>query len=146
MDCGRLIRAARRTRKVSQRELAGLAGLPGSTVNRVEAGRVEPKVSTLVQLLGALGYELVITDRHNRLLELDDEHDKLRDRAGRRFPAHLRAFKTPSYFDVNARDWWGWERIAWPFGPGQPPEYTYWQRPRRRPITWADPPAWEDAT
>jgi transcriptional regulator with XRE-family HTH domain len=132
MDVARLIRAARRARKVSQRELAELAGLPRATIGRIEAGRVEPRLRTVVELLAALGYELVIADRHNRMLELDDEHDRLRDRGGRRFPAHLKAFKTPDYFDINRSDWWGWDRISWPFGVGEPPpEYTYWHRPRR---------------
>ena len=31
------------------------------------------------------------------------------------------------------------ERIAWPFGLGWVPEFTYWQRPRG---TWL----WDDAT
>ncbi|HZC71355.1 MAG TPA: helix-turn-helix transcriptional regulator [Jatrophihabitans sp.] len=130
MDFARLIRAARRRREVSQRELAELAGLPRTTIARIEAGRVEPRLRTFLGILAALGFELAVTDG-NGVLELDDEQDALRDRAGRRFPAHLKAFKTPRYFSINKCDWWGWERIAWPFGPGEPPEYTFWHRPKR---------------
>jgi hypothetical protein len=36
MDCGRLIRAARRTQRMSQRELAAIAGVPHSTIGRIE--------------------------------------------------------------------------------------------------------------
>jgi transcriptional regulator with XRE-family HTH domain len=137
MDCGRLLRAARRSRGVSQREHAELSGVPRSTVGRAEAGLVIPRLQTFVDLLAALGYELVIADRHGRLLELDDEHDRLRDCGGRRFPAHLQADKTPDYFDADARNWWGWHHVAWAFS-GDRPEYIYWRRPKPEPITWDD--------
>lgn len=138
MDCGRLIRAARRSRGVSQRELAALARVPHSTVDRAEAGRVVPRLPTFIDLLGVLGYQLVLADRRGRLLELDDEHDRLRDRAGRRFPAHLEAAELPDYFDAAARDWWGWHHVGWPFGVGNCPEHIYWQRNKPKPTTWED--------
>jgi len=111
-----------------------------------------PRLDTFVLLLAALGYELAIVDDTGRMLQLDDDHDRLRDRAGRRFPAHLPAAKTPSYWDRHGPQWWGWERIAWPFGPGAPPEYTFWRRtdpPRFQP--WDTRPGergrvWDDAT
>jgi transcriptional regulator with XRE-family HTH domain len=131
MDCARLLRAARRTRRVSQRELAALAKVPHSTVDRVEAGRVVPRLPTLNALLGALGYEVVVVDKDGGKLEPDDEHDGLRDDAGRRFPAHLKYARTPDYWDRDGPTWWGWHRISWPWGVGaKPPEYTYWQRYR----------------
>lgn len=132
-----------------------MARLPPSTVDRAEAGQVVPRLQTFIALLGALGYQLIAIDRAGRPLKLDDEHDALRDGAGRRFPAHLVADRTPGYFEADpVRTWWGWERIAWPFGPGQPPEFTYWQR-RRPPwrgkygylVERPDPQRWwEDAT
>jgi transcriptional regulator with XRE-family HTH domain len=151
-----MVRAARRSRRVSQRELAEMARVPRSTVDRAEAGQVVPRLPTFMALLGALGYELVAVDRAGTRLELDDEHDALRDGAGRRFPAHLEADRTPGYFEQGRlmRRWWGWERIAWPAGPGQPPEFTYWLR-RRPPwkgkyghlVERPDPQRWwEDAT
>jgi transcriptional regulator with XRE-family HTH domain len=151
---GRWLRAARRDRRQSQRELAALANVPLSTVARIEAGKTVPRLDTFVLLLAALGFELAIVDRHGRLLELDDEHDRLRDRAGRRFPAHLIAGKTPSYADCftgEGRTWWGWERIAWPYGPGTPPEYTFWQRPKYGAGKWGfldtrRDHRWDDAT
>ena len=133
MDPARTIRAARRARKVSQRELATLAGVPRSTVERAEAGRVVPGVVTTARLLAALGYRLVAADGHGRVLELDDDHDRLRDAAGRRFPAHLRWGRTRDYFDPfgPGLGWWGWHRVSWPFGYGRtPPEYTFQHRPR----------------
>jgi transcriptional regulator with XRE-family HTH domain len=130
MDAGRIVRAARRARRVSQRELAVLADVPRSTVERIEAGR-PPTLGTVACLLQALGFELAAVDEHGQVLAVDDEHDRLRDAAGRRFPAHLRWARTPDYVDVSGPDWWGWHRIAWPFGPGKPPPYTFWQRPRQ---------------
>jgi hypothetical protein len=97
-----------------------------------------------------MGYELIITDRHGRMLTLDPERERLRDRAGRRFPSHLDAGPTPGYFDVDSpRRWWGWERIAWPFEREPVPEFTYWQRPR--PLGTGETSSsgdttWDDAT
>jgi transcriptional regulator with XRE-family HTH domain len=119
-----LIRAARRTQRMSQRELAAIASVPHSTIGRIEAGSVDPRVGTFVRVLRVLGYQVVVTDPLGGLLEPVAEEDEPHDRAGRRLPAHLKIYKTPGYFDCD-RGWWGWERIAWPFGPGEPPEYTY---------------------
>ncbi len=133
MDIARTLRAARRARKVSQRELATLAGVPRSTIERVEAGRVAPGLVTAARLLGSLGYELVAADQRGEILELDDEHDRVRDRAGRRFPAHLLWGRTAGYFEPlgSGLDWWGWHRIAWPFdGPDIVPAHTFLHRPR----------------
>jgi hypothetical protein len=88
------------------------------------AGSVDPRVGTAVRVLRVLGYQVVVTDPLGGLLEPVAEEDEPHDRAGRRLPAHLKTYKTPGYFDCD-RGWCGWERIAWPFGPGEPPEYTY---------------------
>lgn len=154
MATGAWLRAARRDRRQSQRELAVLANVPPSTVARIEAGTNVPRLDTFVLLLAALGFELAIVDRQGRMLTLDTEHDRLRDRAGRRFPAHLIAAATPGYwetFTAEGHSWWGWERIAWPYGPGTPPEYTFWRRPRLGAGKWGfiDTRAdhrWDDAT
>jgi transcriptional regulator with XRE-family HTH domain len=145
VDAARTLRAARRARAVSQRELAALAGVPRSTVARAESGQVAPSLGTLARLLGALGYRVVAADRRGQLLELDDDHDRLRDDAGRRFPAHLVWGKTRGYAHWSpGLYWWGWHRISWPGGVGVlPPTHTYHHRPRDHP-----PPApseWDDA-
>jgi transcriptional regulator with XRE-family HTH domain len=152
---GRWVRAARRVRRRSQRELAVLAGVPPSTVGRIESGASVPKLDMFVRLLGALGYELAVVDRHGCVLTLDDDHDRLRDGGGRRFPAHLDWDETPTYWDCfnpDRRSWWGWERIAWPFGPGKPPTHTYWRRTEPGRLDPSDPRTgeygriWDDAT
>jgi transcriptional regulator with XRE-family HTH domain len=52
---GRLVRAARVRADLSQRALAKAAGVPPSTVVRIESGHVSPRVDTFVRLLEAAG-------------------------------------------------------------------------------------------
>jgi transcriptional regulator with XRE-family HTH domain len=151
MEAGAWLRAARRSRRVSQRELAALAGCVPSKVGRIESGANIPRVDTVVGLLSVLGYQLAIVDHRGRLLDYDQDHDRLRDRGDRHFPAHLDAASTPGYFEQGGRTWWGWHHVAWPFGPGKPPEHTYWRRPAPPGSgTWGFldeiPEPWEDAT
>jgi transcriptional regulator with XRE-family HTH domain len=137
IEMGRLLRAARRARAVSQRELAALAQVPRSTIDRIEADRVRPRIETVAHLLDALGFRFAVTDSAGRVLVLDDEHDRLCDAAGRRFPAHLVWSRTPSWRCWTGNSWWGWWRIAWPFGVGvPPPAYTYWRRQNAVPKPW----------
>ena len=147
---GAWLRAVRRSRRISQRELAELAQLPRSSIDRIEAGRVVPKLDTVERLLAVTGYELAVTDQHGRLLALDPERERRRDRARRHFPAHLDQGRTPTYDDGG---WWGWERIAWPYTDDWVPEWTYWRRRKARWIgAWEMKypseygPAWDDAT
>jgi transcriptional regulator with XRE-family HTH domain len=55
-----LIRQARRQAGVSQALLGRRAGLPGSAIGRWERGEVEPAFGTVADLLGTLGYGLVL--------------------------------------------------------------------------------------
>jgi transcriptional regulator with XRE-family HTH domain len=57
------IRHARRQRGLSQRRLAELAGLPQSTVARIETGHMSPRASTVGRLLAVLGFEWQIEPR-----------------------------------------------------------------------------------
>lgn len=51
------VREARQGRGWTQRKLAVRAGVPQSTVGRIEAGIVDPRVSTIQRLLRACGEE-----------------------------------------------------------------------------------------
>jgi transcriptional regulator with XRE-family HTH domain len=155
MDPGELLRGIRSARRISQRELAQLAELPRSTVDRIEAGAVAPRFATMVRLLAATGYRFALQDSHGRFVSLtDDDGDRDRDRGGRRFPAHLESGRTPGYFEQSNRSWWGWHCIAWPFTDDWVPEHTYWRR--RPPPTLEQWPmhmrndeqgrVWDDAT
>ena len=57
MEIGKLIRKARRDLEWSQAELAKRAGVSVPTVVRTEAG-IEPRLSTVLALLGVLGLRL----------------------------------------------------------------------------------------
>jgi transcriptional regulator with XRE-family HTH domain len=54
------LREARRARGLSQAELAERAGLSRMTVQKLEAGVIDARVSTLDVLLRALGLELAV--------------------------------------------------------------------------------------
>jgi len=53
-----MLRWARRRAGFTQRELAERAGVPQSTIARIEAGAVDPRVSTLRNLLRACDTDL----------------------------------------------------------------------------------------
>jgi transcriptional regulator with XRE-family HTH domain len=64
MDTARtLVRSAREGARLSQRELARLAGVPPTTVNRVESGQTDATFGMLVRLLDAAGHEMKISTR-----------------------------------------------------------------------------------
>ncbi|MGH2786447.1 MAG: helix-turn-helix domain-containing protein [Actinomycetota bacterium] len=63
MQIAAAIRSARRGSRLSQRELARRAGVPHSTVARIETGRISPRASTVERLLGVLGYDFAIQPR-----------------------------------------------------------------------------------
>lgn len=69
---GNLLRSARAKKGVSQARLAELAGVPRSTVERIEAGTRQPSLVTLSRLLAAVGLEMRI-----RLDDYDDHDDVL---------------------------------------------------------------------
>lgn len=142
MDAGRLLRAVRRARTLSQRELAELCGVPRSTIDRIESGATDPRMGTTARILDPAGFRLVVLDDAGRLLEPDDAHDRLRDAALRRLPAHLRARRITD----DLTPWWGWGRIAW--WPDDPavPAWTYDRRPDRVRRPWLPVYRWDDAT
>ena len=45
---------------LSQRDLAGLCGIPQSSVARIESLRITPNLSTLLKILNPLGLKLLV--------------------------------------------------------------------------------------
>ena len=58
MTAERLLKQARRRAALSQRALAQAAGIPQSTVARIELGAMSPRTNTLERLLRAAGASL----------------------------------------------------------------------------------------
>ena len=65
-----LLQEARRQAGLTQAELARRAGVPQSTVAKIERGRRDPSLSTLERLVRAAGLELRIQ------LAPKDDHDR----------------------------------------------------------------------
>ena len=86
---GGLIRRVRRRLDVSQRRLADLLGVEASRVARWETGRTSPQVVELEAVLALADLRLVVVDCHDEIVDPMSE-GAVRDRAGRRYPAHVR--------------------------------------------------------
>jgi transcriptional regulator with XRE-family HTH domain len=138
VDVPATLRAARRARRVSQRQLAEYAGVPRQTVERIEAGRADPRVSTLETVLQAIGLQLAVCNAQGRVIKIDPEREQLVDWSGRHFPAHCEVAPAGTY---PFGDWWGWWRKD-PNVRNKNPTHTY-SRPYP-PIRYENP--WEDAT
>lgn len=91
-----VVRRVRRILDVSQRDLAALLGISQSQVARWETGRTSPRAEMLVRLVRMARLELTLRDSDGDL-ERPMRDDGARDRAGRRYPAHV---------DLAARRWW----------------------------------------
>lgn len=70
---GNLLRLARAKAGVTQAQMAARAGVPRSTVERIEAGTRQPSLPTLSKLLAAVDLDLRIR------LEAYDDHDDVLD-------------------------------------------------------------------
>lgn len=57
------LRAVRRTRGMTQRQLAEATGTAQSTISDIETGVVSVSLDVYLRLLEALGAELAVTDR-----------------------------------------------------------------------------------
>jgi transcriptional regulator with XRE-family HTH domain len=123
LDPSGLVRAARRRADLSQRELAAKAGIPASSVSRVEARRVQPTIAVLERILRVADLALVAVDPGYRVVPpmLDVPGGGLLDGADRRFPAHL-----DLELLENGGSWWGAK-----YGLARPPETHHRSRAYR---------------
>jgi transcriptional regulator with XRE-family HTH domain len=109
LDLGAALRSLRRQRDLSQRELAGRAGLPVSTLARIESGEItDPKLRTVERLARAAGAELAIRMPEGHVTtsspqEPQEPQERLTDAAGRHYPAHLDVRVTYPFFDRDGR-------------------------------------------
>jgi transcriptional regulator with XRE-family HTH domain len=57
------LKAARKTKGLSQRTLSQLAGVPQSHISKIESGAVDLRVSSLIELSRVLALELTLVPR-----------------------------------------------------------------------------------
>ena len=65
---GRALRDARRRRRLTQQQLADLAGVTQPTVSNVERGVSRVSLTTLLRILAALKLELIVQSRESESL------------------------------------------------------------------------------
>jgi transcriptional regulator with XRE-family HTH domain len=92
-DLSGYVRRARRLADLSQRELSTLIGVDQAQVARIEGGR-GLDVATFARILAAAGLRLAVLDASGAEVRPMPQ-DVMRDRAGRRQPAHLDVLAAP---------------------------------------------------
>ncbi|MFC0004991.1 GNAT family N-acetyltransferase [Micromonospora siamensis] len=138
VDLAATLRALRRQADLSQRELAEKAGVPQSTVARIEAGRAtDVRFRTVEQLVRAAAGRLTIALAGSAGTEPPDTrslplvpHEGLRDAAGRQCPPHLDAREVREPRDWPGAWWAAWGNLPPPLWPLPLPAATY-RRDRR---------------
>ncbi|MBM7515591.1 helix-turn-helix transcriptional regulator [Nocardioides nitrophenolicus] len=69
-----LLKDARIRTGLTQQQVADAAGVPRSTIARIETGRMQPSIPTLSAILIAIGLDIRMR------LDLFDDHDRVLDR------------------------------------------------------------------
>lgn len=82
------LRRARRVADLSQREMAAQVGVSRSVIGRAESDRGSASLELLIAVLGVAGLQLSVLDGDGRPVA-PMRPRTVRNRAGRRFPAHL---------------------------------------------------------
>jgi HTH-type transcriptional regulator/antitoxin HipB len=62
-DLSRVIREARLRQGVSQQSLATQAGIAGPALSNIELAKVDPRLDSVLRILGGLGLELIVQPR-----------------------------------------------------------------------------------
>ncbi|MBM6405454.1 helix-turn-helix transcriptional regulator [Phycicoccus sp. CSK15P-2] len=125
---GAALRSARARYRLSKRELAELLGVHRGVVARWESGYGPPALDRVDGLLRLLGYRVVVVpcDPAAPVPGANDSTPHVRDRAGRRYPAHLPASCPGGGLLVNDASRFLGEKN--PYGPG----WTFARRPEDR--------------
>lgn len=92
-----LLRRIRRILDVSQRGLAAALGVSQSVVARWETGRTSPRASVVQRLLEMARLRVRFHDEESDEVVEPMRDDGARDRANRRYPAHV---------DLRVTGWW----------------------------------------
>ena len=116
-----LVRRIRRMLDVSQRGLAALLEVSQSVVARWETGRTSPRVSVVQHLFRLAGLRAEVHDAESGEVVEPMRDDGARDRAGRRYPAHV---------DLTVTGWYVPGGLACTAEPGL---WRRWSRARKDP-------------
>lgn len=101
MNAARMVRYARQRAGITQRALASAAGVPQSTVARIETGRLVPRVDTLDRILRAVGQALTMEPRIGVGIDRSQIRELLRLTPGQR--ARLAAADAAATAPLNRR-------------------------------------------
>jgi len=111
-EVGRALRTARRRRGLSQRELAQKIGVSKSRLARLESDAGPQSLEMVAQVLMASGFRLEVIDTSRTAPQEGDAAAaaqlELCDASGRRFPAHLDAYRVEypaTYWFVRNGGW-----------------------------------------
>lgn len=63
LEIARQVRERRAYQNLSQRDLSTLSGVPQAQISRIEAGKIDLRLSSLIALASALGLELILVPR-----------------------------------------------------------------------------------
>ncbi|MGI5211647.1 GNAT family N-acetyltransferase [Plantactinospora sp. CA-290183] len=131
LDLGLLLRALRRRADLSQRQLAVRAGVPKSTVSRIEAGgAADPRFRTVERLILAAGGTFDLGGLPSV------PHEECRDEGGRHYPAHLDVREVRTAKDWSGAWWAHWYTVPperWPVRvPAETFDLCRERRDRRR--------------
>jgi len=63
MDIGTQIQTRRKQLRVTQQDLAEIAGVSPTTLNRIETGRVNPTLHVLQRIANVLGMEVALREK-----------------------------------------------------------------------------------
>ena len=100
----RLVRQARRRAGLTQRALATSAGVPQSTIGRIETGRLTPRVDTLERVLQAAGHSLEAAPMLGRGVDRSQIRELLRLTAGERVRLAVADSAAIDAFDRSRRE------------------------------------------
>jgi transcriptional regulator with XRE-family HTH domain len=98
-----MLRHARRRAGLTQRQLAAKAGIPQETIARIEAGRSDPRVTTLDRLLEPCGFGLEHLPRLGIGIDRPQIRDLLRLEPARRLAVAIDDDRTMIEFRRNLR-------------------------------------------
>ena len=134
-EVGRALRTTRRRRGLSQRELAQKIGVSKSRLARLESDAGPQSLEMVSQVLMATGFRLEVIDTTRTAPQEGDAAAAARlelcDASGRRFPAHLEAYRVeypPTYWFVRNGGWTTSKAF---------PQWTFERRFSPRRGTWS---------